>query len=174
MKRYLFPLIAVVFSIFATSCGDNPIVNVNEVQKSDLTSPLFLSFDNTLDKPTKKVWSFNNTEAVKGTITIVDDDILRISTEWYFNSWSLSGIRLTLNDQDGDTRTYDLSQVSILGYNAIGFGTTYVCIPSSNKGIDGTQYEQEWFSRGLTVNALWDAYRMSYSQRKTVDIKLNK
>ena len=104
----------------------------------------------------------------------MDDDILRISTEWYFNSWSLSGPRLTLNEQDGNTRTYDLSQVSVLGYNAIGFGTTYVCIPSSNKGIDGTQYEQEWFSRGLTVNALWDAYRISYSQSKTVDIKLNK
>ena len=38
MKRYLLPLIALVFSLFATSCGDNPIVNVNAVEKSDLTS----------------------------------------------------------------------------------------------------------------------------------------
>ena len=71
MKRFLLPLIALVLSLFATSCGDNPILDVKEVTKSDLTSPLFLAFDNTLDEPVKKIWAFNDKEAVKGTITVV-------------------------------------------------------------------------------------------------------
>ena len=35
MRLYLFPLIAVVFSIFMSSCTENnPIMNMNDVQKT--------------------------------------------------------------------------------------------------------------------------------------------
>ncbi len=173
MKHYFLPLFAVLFSLFATSCGDNSILDVNQVVKTDLTSPLFLAFDNTLDKPTKKIWAFNVSEAAKGTIALEDNHILRVNTEWYFKSWSLSGPRLTLIDQSDNKKTYDLSQVSVLGYNAIAFSTNYVCIPSSNRGIDGEQFEEEWLRRGVTDNVLWDALRKSYDEGSTVNIKLN-
>ncbi len=172
MKHYLFPLIAVVFSIFMSSCTENnPLLNVNDVQKSDLTNPLFLAFDNTLDSSVKKIWAFNDNEAAKGTISVIDDNILRVKTDWYFDTWSLSGYRLTLGTGE-NKRTYDLKQASVLGYSAIAFGTTYVCTPSSNKSLDGMRYEEEWFSRGLTVNAFWEALRKSYTDGTNVDIKL--
>lgn len=172
MKRCLLPMIAVLLGLFATSCGDNPILDLKEVTKSDLTTPLFLAFDNTLDEPVKKIWAFNDREAAKGTITVVGDDILRISCEWYFASWNYSGRTLSLT---GDNKkTYELTQVSVLGYSGIAFGTTYVCIPSTNRGINGTRYEDDWYSRGLTDNAFWDALRKSNADVTPVDIRLNK
>ena len=69
--------------------------------------------------------------------------------------------------------TYELNQVSVLGYNAISFGTTYVCTPSTNKGINGVRYDDDWYNRGLTKAAFWDALRKSYTQNMTVDIQLN-
>ena len=172
MKRYFFPLVAVLFSIFMSSCGDNPILDVDDVEKSDLTTPLFLAFDNTLDKSEKSIWAFNDNEAAKGTITVMDNDILRIKTDWYFDSWSLTGKKLTLVS-DGNKRTYDLNQVSVLGYNAIAFGSAYVCIPSTNKGISGVRYDDDWYNRGLTKAAFWEALRKSFTQNTSVDIKLN-
>lgn len=174
MKHYLFPLVAVILCLFTVSCGDNPILDVNQVEKSDLTSPLFLAFDNTLDKSTKKIWAFSDAEAVKGTITVVGTDVLSVNAEWYFTSWSLSGKILTLNEKDGNKRTYELNQVSVLGYNAISFGTAYVCIPSTNRGLDGVRYEDDWYNRGLTDKIFWDAMRKSYEIRANVEIKLNK
>ena len=174
MKHYLFPLIAIICCIFLSSCGsDNPIFDVADVEKSDLTTPLFLAFDNTLDKSEKKIWAFNETEAAKGTITVVGSDILRIKTDWYFGSWSLSGLRLSLTAENNN-KTYDLKQVKVLTYNAIAFGTTYVCIPSNNKGLDGVRYEDDWLNRGLTKSAFWDALRESYTEGTSVDIKLTK
>ena len=171
MKRYLLPLIAVVISLFATSCGDNPVLDVKEVVKTDLTNPLFLAFDNTLDAPVKKVWAFNEKEAVKGTISVVNDDLLRFKAEWYFGSWSYSGRTLTLTG-DENKKTYELTQVALLGYNAIAFGTAYVCVPSTSKGLDGIRYEDDWYNRGLTENAFWEAMRSSYADGTNVDFKL--
>ena len=173
MKNYLLPLIAVAFSLFLSSCGDNPVLDVKEVTKSDLTTPLFLAFDNTLGEPNKKIWAFNESEAVKGTITVVNDDLLRVKTEWYFKSWTYSGRNLTLTG-DNIKKTYELFEVSVLGYRGISFGTTYVCVPSTNKSIDGVNYEVEWYNRGLTANAFWDALRKSNDEGTIVDIKLNK
>lgn len=173
MRRYLLPLVAIVISLFMTSCGDNPIVDVKEVAKSDLTTPLFLAFDNTLDEPVKKIWAFNDKEAVKGTITVVNDKLLRFKAEWFFSSWSYSGMTLNLTSDD-NKKTYELHQVSVLGYKAISFGTAYVCIPSTNKGIDGICYQEDWFSRGLTASAFWEAMRKSSVDGTTVDFTLNK
>lgn len=174
MKHSVLLLTAVLCSLFITSCGldDNPIIGVNEVEKSDLTTPLFLAFDNTLDKSTKKIWAFNETEAVKGTVTVEDNTTLRVKTEWFFDSWSYASRKLTLKNKDGQ-KTYDLNQVSVLSYNAISFGTTYVCIPSSNKSLDGVRYEDDWYNHGLTRQAFWDALRKSYEEGINVDIKLN-
>ena len=172
MKRYLFPFVALILSIFMSSCGDNPILDVDDVEKSDLTTPLFLAFDNTLDKSEKKIWAFNENEAAKGTITVVNNNTLRINTDWYFDSWSLSGRKLTLVSES-NKRTFDLNQVSVLGYNAISLGTSYVCIPSTNKGLDGVLYEDEWYSRGLTKAAFWEALRKAYADKTSVDITLN-
>lgn len=172
MRYYLLPLIAIVFSLFGTSCGDNPILDVNDVTKADLTTPLFLAFDNTLDKPTKKIWAFNETEAVKGTITLEGNDILRVNVDWFFSSWNLANMTLTL---DGEIKKYyDLKQVSVLNYSAIAFGTTYVCVPSTNKGLNGVRYEDEWFNSGLTRAMFWEALHKAHTQGTSVDIKLNK
>ena len=114
MKRYFLPLVAVLFSIFMSSCGDNPILDVDQVEKSDLTTPLFLAYDNTLDKSDKKVWAFNETEAAKATITVMDNGNLRIKTDWYFDSWSYSGKILSLVSE-ANKKTYELNQVSVLG-----------------------------------------------------------
>ena len=172
MKRYFFPLIAVLFSIFMSSCGDNPILDLDGVEKSDLTTPLFLAYDNTLDKSDKKVWAFNETQAAKAEITVMNNGNLRIKTDWYFDSWSYSGKILSLVSET-NKKTYELNQVSVLGYNAISFGTTYVCTPSTNKGINGVRYDDDWYNRGLTKAAFWDALRKSYTQNMTVDIQLN-
>ena len=172
MKRYFFPLVAVIFSIFMSSCGDNPILDVDQVEKSDLTTPLFLAYDNTLDKSDKKIWAFNETEAAKGTITVMDNGNLRIKTDWYFDSWSYTGKTLSLVSET-NKKTYELNKVSVLGYNAISFGTTYVCTPSTNWSINGKRVEEDWYSRGLTNSAFWDALRKSYTDNISVDIKLN-
>jgi hypothetical protein len=103
----------------------------------------------------------------------VNDDLLRIKTEWYFKSWTYSGRNLTLTG-DNIKKTYELFEVSVLGYRGISFGTTYVCVPSTNKSIDGVNYEVEWYNRGLTANAFWDALRKSNDEGTIVDIKLNK
>lgn len=172
MKHYLFLSVAILCSIFMSSCGVDDVVGVDDVQKSDLTSPLFLAYDNTLDQTEKKIWAFNETEAVKGTITVVGDNILRVKSDWFFNSWNLSGLRLTLTGTDIN-KNYDLKQVKVLTYYAIAFGTSYVCIPSSNKGLDGVRYEEVWNSRGLTNTKFWEALRKSNAENTSVDIKLN-
>ena len=173
MKHYLFPLIAVICCLFMSSCGeDNPIIGLGDVEKSDLTGPWFLAYDNTLDEPTKKIWAFNETEAAKGSITLVDKSTLRITTDWFFNSWTLANKQLTLEGEN--KKVYDLKQVSVLSYTAIAFGTTYVCIPSTNKGLNGIRYEDDWSKGGLTRNAFWEALRKSYTEGTSVDIKLNK
>ena len=176
MKLKTLLLITVLSSLFITSCGleDNPIIGVDGVEKSDLTTPLFLAYDNTLDKSTKKIWAFNETEAAKGTITVVDNSTLRIKAEWFFESWSFANKKLTLKSKDETQRTYDLNQVSVLSYNAIAFGTTYVCIPSTNKTLDGVRYEDDWFNHGLTRQAFWDALRKSYEDGSNVEIKFTK
>lgn len=174
MKKYLFALTALVCGLFLTmsfnSCGlDDDILDVDDVEKSDLTNPLFLAYDNTIDNPTKKIWAFNNTEAVMGTISVVGDDILRINTEAYYDSWSISDKKIHL----GDKKSYGIKKVVVLGYNAIAF-SNYICIPSSNKSLDGAHYEDEWLHRGLTEQAFWDALRKSNAENINVDIKLNK
>ena len=173
MKHYLFLLITVVCSLFLTSCGEDSILGVKAVEKTDLTTPLFLAFDNTLDSDVKKIWAFNETEAVKGTITEVGENILRVNTDWYYDSWSYTSNRLTLG-KDESKKTYDLAKVTVLGYEAISFGKTYVCIPSTNRTIDGTNYESDWYSRGLTNKAFWEALRKSHADGASVDIQLNK
>lgn len=173
MKRFLLSLITVVLCLFVTSCGNESILDVKEVAKSELTTPLFLAFDNSLDEPVKKIWAFNEKEAVKGTITVVDDNLLRFKTEWYFGSWSYSGRTLTLTG-DENKKTYDLTQVTVLGYKAIAFGTAYVCVPSTNQSLSGVRYEEDWYNRGLTSKAFWEAMRASGVDGSSVDFKLQK
>jgi len=176
MKKYLFATIAAFAgTLFLTlglnSCGtDNPLLGVDEVEVADLTSPLFMAYDNTLDKNTKLFWAFTQTEAAKGSIT-VKGDTLTIKTDWFFNSWKLSSRKLYLGDEG---RSYDLKIVSVLSYQAITFGGTYVCIPSSNKTIDGVNLEERWYSKGLTRQLFWDAIHKSYDDKAGVDIKLSK
>ena len=174
MKRYLLILAAVVLGVYLAtglnSCGiADDILDLENVEKSDLTNPLFLAYDNTLDSKTKKVWVFNATEAVQATITMQTDQILTISTKLYFDTWSISVKKITL----GDSKTYDMKRVSVLGYDAIAIGG-YICIPSTNKSLDGKRYEDDWFSRGLTEQAFWDALRKSYQNNDNVQITLNK
>ena len=173
MKKYLFALTAVVCGMFLTmgftSCGDNPILALDDVEKSDLTSPLYLAYDNSQDSNTKKIWAFNNTEAAMGTVTVVENTYLRIKTDLYYDSWNISGKKLNL----GDKKSYDIKKVVVLSYNAISFGG-YICIPSSYRTLDGANYENEWYSRGLTDQAFWDALRKSNEENASVDIKLNK
>lgn len=177
MKHYLLPLATVIFSIFLTSCGeDNSILGLGDVQKSDLTTPLFLAADNTLGDDTKEIWAFNDTEAVKGTITVVGDNTLRFHSDWFFNTWSYSNKTLTLG-QDQNRQTYNLKKVSVLGYNAIVFaeGTKiyYTCIPSSNWSLNGKHVEDDWYSRGLTKEKFWNAFRESNTDKKSVEVTLN-
>lgn len=175
MKKCLFVLTSVVFSVFLmmglNSCGltDNPILGVDDVEKSDLTTPLFLSYDDTMDKGTKKIWAFSATEAAKGTITVIGSDILRIKADALYNSWSISGKKITL----GEEKVYDIKKVQVFNYNAIAF-SGYICIPSSNKSLNGNYYEDEWMSRGLTLQAFWDALNKSYLEGEAVDIMLKK
>lgn len=175
MKKCLFVLTSVVFSMFLmmglNSCGltDNPILGLDDVEKSDLTTPLFLSYDNTMDKSTKKIWAFNATQAAKGTITVVGSDLLRIQADALYASWSITGKKITL----GEEKVYDIKKVQVFNYNAIAF-SGYICIPSSNKSLDGYYYEDEWMSHGLTPQAFWDALNKSYLDGKYVEIKLKK
>ena len=174
MKKCLFALTAVVFSMFLAmglnSCGiTDDLLDVDDVEKSDLTSPMFLAYDNTLDKGTKKIWAFNATEAAKGTITVVSDKILKISAIDFYNSWNITGKKITL----GEEKTYDIKQVQVLGYNAIAF-SGYICIPSSNRSLDGKRYEDDWRARGLTTQAFWNALRESYDKGgEAISIQLN-
>jgi hypothetical protein len=174
MKKYLFALTAIVCGLFLTmslnSCGiDDDILDVDDVEKTDLTYPLFLAYDNTIDSNTKKIWAFNDTEAAMGTVSLVGSDVLRIRTEAFYNSWSISNKKINL----GDKKSYGIKKVIVLGYNAIAF-SNYICIPSSNKSLDGAHYEDEWFRRGLTEQAFWDALHKSNTENINVDIKLDK
>ena len=174
MKQYLLIMAAVVLGVYLatgiTSCGiADEILDLDNVEKTDLTNPLFLAYDNTLDSKTKKIWAFNATEAVQATITVESDQILIINTKLYFDNWSISGKKITL----GDSKSYEMKRVSVLGYNAIAIGG-YICIPSTNKSLDGKRYEDDWFSRGLTEQAFWDALRTSYQDNANYQITLNK
>ena len=92
-------LVGLLLLIGVNSCGiTDEILDVENVEKSDLTNPLFLSYDNTLDSKTKKIWAFNANEAAQATITMVSNKILRINTKLFFDSWSISGKKITLGD----------------------------------------------------------------------------
>ena len=164
MKHYLFTLTAAVFSflllIGVNSCGiTDELLDLDSVDKMDLTNPLFLAYDNTLDSSPKKIWAFTSTEAAQATITVVSDNTLRINTKLLFDSWSISGKKIIL----GDKKTYDMKKVSVLNYDAIMIGG-YICIPSTNKSLDGKHYESDWYSRGLTDQTFWNALHESYAQ----------
>ena len=173
MKHFLLTLSAaacgLLLLIGVQSCGiTDEILDLGNVEKADLTNPLFLSYDNTMDSKTKKVWAFNATEAAQATITVVSDKKLCINTKLYFESWSISGKKITL----GESKTYDMKKVTVLSYDAIKIGG-YICIPSTNKSLDGKYYEDEWFASGLTTQQFWNALRESYSKEgESVDIML--
>lgn len=119
---------SIFMAVSLISCGKDEPVITNEVEKSELTSPMFL-FANTQSgidaiQHGFSFYSFTDTKAAKGTFTMVGAKA-NLKCDGIYD-WSLETGKISI----GSLNT-TIALVDVLGFKAYGFGST-IYIPSNN------------------------------------------
>ena len=155
MKKLLFLSLALISCIFMglwlTACGDDdPIISSN-VEKTELTGPLFMYEKPSTDLATTIVngftfWSFNENKAAECSIVLVNTKP-HLRCNRYEESWNLADGRLTIGSS-----SFNVTRVNVLGVKAYMFGNkTYF---ASNMSVVGIKAE-DLFTKGFTKARLW-------------------
>ena len=156
MKRLSFLSFALIFSIIMgmslTSCGDDGPVISNNVEKSELTSPLFMYEKPSTDLASTIIngftfWSFTESKAADCSIVLMNTKpYLRCNR--YEESWNIADGKLTL----GST-SYIVTKINALGVKAYTFGNNVYF--ASNMTVVGIRAE-DIFTKGFTKERLWN------------------
>ena len=173
MKKFsILPLALICFLIMGmslTSCGDDEPIISNNVQKTELTTPLFIyekpSF-NIADIVTKgfTFWSFNDSKAAECSIILVGTKP-HLSCKRYEESWNLADGKLLLG---GSSMTITKVNLEFLKVRAYKFGgKTYF---ASNMTVAGVKAE-DIFTKGFTKEQLWQVIEKSKASGKPEPLK---
>ena len=159
MKGLSFLSFALIFSIIMgmslTSCGDDEPVISNNVEKLELTSPLFLYEKPSTDLASTIIngftfWSFTESKAADCSIVLMNTKpYLRCNR--YEESWNIADGKLTLGSSNYTITKIDLKKD--FGVMAFLFGKkTYF---ASNMNVLGIKAE-DIFTKGFTKERLWN------------------
>ena len=155
MKRLSFLSFALICSIIMgmslTSCGDDGPVISNNVEKSELTSPLFMYEKPSTDLASTIIngftfWSFSDSKAAECTILLVNTKP-HLRCNRYENSWSLAQGNITFGSSN-----YNITKINALGVKAYMIGTKVYF--ASNLTVAGVRAE-DLFTKGFTKERLW-------------------
>lgn len=158
MKRLSFLSFALIFSIIMgmslTSCGDDGPVISNNVEKSELTSPLFMYEKPSTDLASTIIngftfWSFTESKAADCSIVLMNTKpYLRCNR--YEESWNIADGKLALGGSN-----YTITKVDLKGFGvkAFLFGNKYYF--ASNMTVVGIKAE-DIFTKGFTKERLWN------------------
>ena len=171
MKKFSFLSLALIcfliMGMSLTSCGDDEPIISNNVQKTELTTPLFIyakpSF-NIADIVTKgfTFWSFNDSKAAECSIVFVNTKP-HILCNQYEESWNLADGKLQL----GSTSLI-VTKVNVLDVKAYMIGSkTYF---ASNMTVAGVKAE-DIFTKGFTKEQLWQVIEKSNVSGKPEPLK---
>lgn len=155
MKKYSFLSLAFVccalMCLSLSSCGDDEPIITNNVDKIELTTPLFMFEKPSTDLASTIVngftfWSFTDTKAAECSIVFINTKP-HLRCNRYENSWSLSDGKIYL----GSTSSI-ITKVNALGVRAYMIGTkTYF---ASNMNVASIKAE-DLFTKGFTKDRLW-------------------
>ena len=141
----------VLMGMSLVSCGDDePIISRN-VEKTELTSPLFLFEKPSTDLASTIVkgftfWSFTDDKAAECSIVYVSGEP-HLRCNKYVDSWSLGDGKITLGSNSSSFIKGDA-----LGVKAYIMGTTIYF--ASNMTVAGLKAE-DLFTKGYTKDQLW-------------------
>ena len=155
MKKISFLSLALICCVFMglslTACGDDEPIISNNVQKTELTTPLFM-----YEKPSTDFvsaitngftfWSFSDNKAAECSIVLVNTKP-HLCCNRYEESWSLADGRLNIGSSN-----FTITKIDALGVKAYLFGNkTYF---ASNMSVLGVKAE-DLFTKGFTKERLW-------------------
>jgi hypothetical protein len=155
MKKISFLSLALICCVFMglslTACGDDEPIISNNVQKTELTTPLFM-----YEKPSTDFvsaitngftfWSFSDNKAAECSIVLVNTKP-HLRCNRYEESWSLADGRLNTGSSN-----FTITKIDALGVKAYLFGNkTYF---ASNMSVLGVKAE-DLFTKGFTKERLW-------------------
>ncbi len=155
MKKISFLSLALICCVFMglslTACGDDEPIISNNVQKTELTTPLFM-----YEKPSTDFvsaitngftfWSFSDNKAAECSIVLVNTKP-HLRCNRYEESWSLADGRLNIGSSN-----FTITKIDALGVKAYLFGNkTYF---ASNMSVLGVKAE-DLFTKGFTKERLW-------------------
>ena len=170
MKKFSFLSLALICSIFMgmslSSCGDDEPIITNDIQKSELTTPLFL-----FEKPSTSVadiltngftfWAFTENKAAECAFVFVNTK-LHLRCDRYEENWSLGNGTINL----GGTGSI-ITRITALNVKAyMFFNKTYF---ASNMTVAGVKAE-DILPKGYTREQLWQAIDNSKATGQLVPI----
>lgn len=160
MKKLSFLFLAMICCLFVgltlTACGDDDPIITNNVEKTELTTPLFL-YENPGSVISSIVngftfWSFNGTKAAECSIMLIGTKAYLLCNR-YEDSWSIANGKLTIGSSD-----FIVTSVNLLGVKAYMFDTkTYF---PSNVKVAGIKAE-DLFTKDFTKERLWQVIEKS-------------
>lgn len=155
MKKFSFLSLAMVCCIFMgmslTACGgDDPIIS-NDIQKTELTTPLFMFEKPSTDLASTIVngftfWSFTDNKAAECSIVLVNTKP-HLRCNRYVESWNIADGKITL----GGTSSI-ITKVDALGVKAYMIGSKVYF--ASNMNVLGIK-AQDLFTKNFTKEQLW-------------------
>ncbi|MBO4722879.1 MAG: hypothetical protein J5629_08095 [Muribaculaceae bacterium] len=155
MKKFSFLSLVLICSIFMgfslTSCGDDEPIITNNVEKVELTTPLFLFEKPSTDLATTIVngftfWSFSNNKAAECSIVLVNAKP-HLRCNRYEESWSLADGKITI----GSTSSI-ITKVNALGVKAYMINNKVYF--ASNMTVASIKAE-DLFTKNFTKERLW-------------------
>ena len=156
MEKFLKLSLALICCVFMgmslSSCGDDEPIISNDIQTSELTTPMFL-----FEQPNGAVssivngfsfWTFTNEKAAYGTFALAGNRPVLKCTELY-NTWTVADGKLVLGNV-----SHNLTKINVLGVKAYTIDLT-VYIPS-NLTISNFKAETVFTELGLNKEKLWN------------------
>ena len=155
MKKFKIFYVVLVCCVFMgmslVSCGDDEPLISNNVEKTELTTPLFLFEKPSTDLATTitkgfTFWSFTDDKAAECSIVFVNTKP-HLRCNKYVESWNMGDGKISLG---GSSNT--IVKGSALGVRAYIIGTTIYF--ASNMNVAGIKAE-DLFTKGYTKEQLW-------------------
>lgn len=156
MKKCSFLSLALICCIFMgvslTSCSDDDPIISNNVEKNELTNPLFVFKRPSGDIATTILngftfWSFSDNKAAECSIVLVNTKP-HLRCNRYEESWNLADGKLTIGGS-----SFLITKVNVLGVKAYSIGTDIYF--ASNMNVAGIKAE-DIFTKGFTKERLWN------------------
>lgn len=157
----------VIMGMSLASCGDDEPILSNNVEKTELTSPLFLFEKPSTDLASTIVkgftfWSFTDDKAAECSIVYLSGKP-HLRCNKYVDNWSIADGKITLGSNSSS-----FVKGSALGVKAYVMGTTIYF--ASNMNVAGLKAE-DLFTKGYTKAQLWAVIDKAKTEAQPVPLE---